>query len=98
MYNVTIKIKKGASRKELKMTLLELKKLFKTMTVNAWFEAGTDVVAVGDKMITRGERFSRLDMYEKAKALQFCNEKQCAIPCGEVTFSNGQKIFYNIKK
>ena len=80
------------------MTLLELKKLFKTMTVNTWFEAGTDVVAVGDKMIMRGERFSRLDMYEKAKALQFCNEKQCVIPCGEVTFSNGQKIFYNIKK
>lgn len=80
------------------MTLLELKKLIKTITVITWFEAGTDVVALGDQMLTRGERFSRLDEYEKANALQFCNEKQCIIPCGEITFSNGQKVFYNIKK
>lgn len=80
------------------MTLLELKKLFKTMTVNSWFEAGADVLAIGDKMLARGERFSRLDFYNKSNSLQFCAENACAIPCGRITFANGQKIFYNIKK
>lgn len=78
------------------MTLLELKKLFKTLSIDSWFESGVNVVAVGDKMVTPGERFSRLDYYAKDNKLQFCNEEQCVIPCGEITFMNGKKIFYNI--
>lgn len=80
------------------MTLLELKKLFKSITVDAWIEAGVDVVAVGDKMATPGERFSRLDFYAKENKLQFCSCDRCVVPCGEITFVNGKKIFYNISK
>lgn len=81
------------------MTLTEVKKMFKTTTVQSWIEAGVDVVAVGDKMVVKGEKFSRLDMYEKDNALQFCaTEDECVIPCGRITFDNGDAVYYNITR
>jgi len=80
------------------MTLSEVRKMFKTIPVESWIEAGTDVIAVGDKMITRGESFSRLDYYTKDNSLQFCTEKECAVPCGQIVFVNGETIYYNITR
>lgn len=78
------------------MTLSELKKLFKTTKVESWIEAGNDIIAIGDKMIKRGDSFSRLDYYANDNSLQFCTEKECAVPCGQITFNNGDTIYYNI--
>lgn len=57
------------------MTLSELKKLFKTTKVESWIEAGNDIIAIGDNMITRGDCFSRLDYYANDNSLQFCTEE-----------------------
>lgn len=73
------------------MTLTELKKMVKRLKVEAWIEAGVNVLTLGDS-----ERISRLDHY--AKALEFCSENRCKIPCGKIEFSNGKKVFYSIKK
>ena len=80
------------------MTVSEIKKMIRKIGIKAWFEAGYDVVAVGDKMIARDVRFSRLDFYAKYNALQFCSEDELVIPCGEIILTNGQNIFYNITK
>ena len=80
------------------MTVSEIKKMIKIKGIQSWFEAGVDVVAVGDKMLSRDVRFSRLDFYAKYNALQFCSEDELVIPCGEIILATGQKIFYNITK
>lgn len=80
------------------MTLSEVKKLFKTTTTKVWIEAGVNVITIGDKMVTPDKRFSRLDYYAKDNKLKFCSYDKCVVPCGEITFMNGKKIFYNISK
>lgn len=76
--------------------LKEAKKLIKKIGVKSWIEAGTDVVKIGDRLLNRDETFSRLDYYKKYDTLEFCEEKDLKIPCGEIELNDGTFIRYNV--
>lgn len=79
------------------MELKEVKKLIKMHGVKSWVECGVNVVKVGDKLITDGEKFSRLDVYSKDGFLKFVDEKDCICgSCGGIELNNGSWIHYNI--
>lgn len=78
------------------MELKEVKKLIKRIGVKSWFEAGIDVVKVGDKLLNPTDTFSRLDYYTKHSGVKFCEEKELKIPCGEIELNNGAFLRYNV--
>lgn len=71
------------------MELKDAKKLIKKIGVKSWLEAGVDVVKVGDKLLDKTESFSRLDYYKRNLGVEFCEEKELKIPCGEIELNNG---------
>ena len=78
------------------MELKDAKKLIKKIGVKSWFEAGTDVVKFGDKLLDSTDTFSRLDFYAKRGGVKFCEEKELKIPCGEIKLNNGAFLRYNV--
>lgn len=79
------------------MELKDVKKMIKQHGVKSWVECGVNVVKVGDKLITDGEKFSRLDYYTKNSWLEFVSECDCICgSCGGIELNNGTNIFYNI--
>ena len=78
------------------MELKEVKKLIKRIGVKSWFEAGIDVVKVGDKLLNPTDTFSRLDYYTKHSGVKFCEEKELKIPGGEIELNNGAFLRYNV--
>lgn len=80
------------------MTLNEAKRLIKEFGVASWFEAGANVLKLGDKLVTPGDTYSRLDRYNKDNALHFCEEEEAVICfCGEIVLdNNGGSIWYNV--
>lgn len=88
------------------MDIKTVKKLIKTYGVKKWIEAGFDVVEAGDKLINKKNKFSRLDMYDELPTLtltfyeteeELLNTKFHFAPCGEITFGNGGRIFYEVR-
>lgn len=88
------------------MNIKTVKKLIKTLGVKKWIEAGYDVVEAGDKLINKKDKFSRLDMYDEIPTLtltfyeteeELLNSRKVFAPCGEITFGNGGKIFYEVR-
>lgn len=78
------------------MELKDAKKLIKNVGVKSWVEAGLDVVKMNDKLLDKAEKFSRLDYYAKHNGIEFCEEKELKIPCGEIELNNGAFLRYNI--
>lgn len=78
------------------MELKDAKKLIKKIGVKSWIEAGTNVIEVGDKLLDPTDTFSRLDYYKKYDSLEFCEEKELKIPCGEIELNNGAFLRYNV--
>lgn len=79
------------------MELKEAKKLIKKIGVKSWFESGTNVFKVGDKLLDSTDTFSRLDYYAKrGDGVKFCEEKELKIPCGEIELNNGAFLRYNV--
>lgn len=78
------------------MELKDAKKLIKKIGVKSWFEAGIDVVKIGDKLLDSTDTFSRLDYYTKRNGVKFCEEKELKIPCGEIELNNGTFLRYNV--
>lgn len=79
------------------MELKDAKKLIKKIGVKSWFEAGANVVKVGDKLLNSTDTFSRLDFYtRRGNGVKFCEEKELKIPCGEIELNNGAFLRYNI--
>ncbi len=78
------------------MELKEAKKLVKRIGVKSWMEAGTNVMAVGDRLLNPTDTFSRLDYYTKHSGVKFCEEKELKIPCGEIELNNGAFLRYNV--
>lgn len=78
------------------MDLIACRKMVKKYDVKKWIEAGTDVLKVGDKLVTKGETYSRLNRYQKDGTLQFCTEKEQRIPCGSIFLGNDEEICYNV--
>lgn len=78
------------------MELKNAKKLIKKIGVKSWLEAGTNVVEVGDKLLDPTDTFSRLDYYTKYRGIEFCEEKDLKIPCGEIELNNGAFLRYNV--
>lgn len=80
------------------MTLKQIKQIIVKNPVKKWIEAGLNVMEIGDKLLNKNNDFSRLDYYDKHKALQFCAENGAtAGRCGCITLENNAKIYYNIK-
>ena len=87
------------------MNIKEVKKLAKTVGIKKWIESGLDVLEVGDRLINKKYKFSRLDMYNEVPTLtlmfyeteELLNSHVHFAPCGEITFNNGGKIFYEIR-
>lgn len=88
------------------MDIKTVKKLIKTYGVKKWIEAGFDVVKAGDKLINKKDKFSRLDMYNELQTLtltfyeteeELLNSLVHFAPCGEITFGNGGRIFYEVR-
>lgn len=78
------------------MNLKDAKKLIKK-GVKSWIEAGVDVVKVSDKLLDSTDTFSRLDFYTKhGNGVQFCEENELKIPCGEIELDNGTFLRYNV--
>ena len=78
------------------MELKNAKKLIKKIGVKSWIEAGVNVIEVGDKLLDSTETFSRLDYYAKHDSVEFCEEKELKIPCGEIELSDGTFLRYNV--
>lgn len=79
------------------MELKDAKKLIKKIGVKSWIEAGADVVELGDKLLDSTDTFSRLDYYTKrGNGVEFCEEKELKIPCGEIELNNGMFLRYNV--
>ena len=78
------------------MEFKNAKKLIKKIGVNSWFEAGRDVIKVGDKLLNESDSFSRLDYYAKHNGIEFCDAKELKIPCGEVELKDGTILYYNV--
>lgn len=88
------------------MDIKTVKKLIKTYGVKKWIEAGFDVVKAGDKLINKKDKFSRLDMYNELPTLtltfyeteeELLNSQNSFASCGEITFGNGGRIFYEVR-
>lgn len=78
------------------MELKNAKKLIKKIGVKSWLEAGVNIVKVGDKLLDSTDTFSRLDYYAKHNGVEFCEEKELKIPCGEIELNNGAFLRYNV--
>lgn len=88
------------------MNIKEVKKLAKTVGIKKWIEAGLDVVEIGDKLTNKKDKFSRLDMYNEIPTLmltfyeteeELLNSRKVFTPCGEITFNNGGRVFYEVR-
>lgn len=88
------------------MNIKEVKKLAKTVGIKKWIEAGRNVVEIGDKLTNKKDKFSRLDMYNEIPTLiltfyeteeELLTNGKVFAPCGEITFNNGGKVFYEIR-
>ena len=77
------------------MGLKGAKKIIKKIGVKSWFEAGANVVEVGDKLLNSTDTFSRLDYYVKHADVEFCEEKDLKIPCGEIELNEDTFLRYN---
>lgn len=78
------------------MDLATCKKMVKKYGVGKWWEAGVNILEVGDKLVTEGETYSRLNRYQKNGSLQFCTSEEQRIPCGSIFLGNGEEICYNV--
>lgn len=88
------------------MDIKAVKKLIKTVGVKKWIESGHDIVRMGDNLLDKKEGFSRLDYYNKTSWLELTfyeteeellNNQKSFTPCGEITFNNGGRIFYEVR-